>query len=450
MLVVGEPGIGKTTLLRELSDLAANAGLTVGYGRGEPEGAAPLWPWTSALGTIVTHDSGPALDGGVSRFAVFDRLRRPISEPAPPRARWHWSSTICSGPTSRHCGFFAHLLDRPSLPGVLVAAGLRTTEPLADEAAEVVSGLLAHPSVEVVELSAFDEAEITAFADERLARRPSDDEVVLLARRSGGNPFFLGELLRWIPAADSPVELDAVLPLAVRESVRRRLVVEDGTTQTVVKAAAVAGSAATLKLLATVTGLDRVEVGRALDSADRAGMVAVEPSRRGSVTFVHDLVRQVVLSLLPTWSRIELHHAVGMALHDDVRSTSWTVVTAHLMVARPLVDDVTLADVAHRAAIEATRAGAFDEAADHLAVALELTAPPGDTAERGELLLERGRALWAAERADESTAALGEAAGLARRTGNIELLARVALSWRGGELRAINRRVGRPVPGLAP
>ena len=78
-----------------------------------------------------------------------------------------------------------------------MAAGLRTTAPLAGDAAEVVSGMLAYPSTEVVEMSAFGECEIAAFINERLARRPSDDEVALLVRRSGGIPFLLGELLRW-------------------------------------------------------------------------------------------------------------------------------------------------------------------------------------------------------------------------------------------------------------
>jgi hypothetical protein len=117
----------------------------------------------------------------------------------------------------------------------LVAGGLRTTEPLAPDVSEVVSGLLGHPSVEVVEVPAFGECEIAAYAGANLGRRPNDAEVALLTQRSGGNSFFLGELLRWVPTGGSAAELDASLPLAVRESVRRRLVVEDAATQHVVR-----------------------------------------------------------------------------------------------------------------------------------------------------------------------------------------------------------------------
>ena len=146
------------------------------------------------------------------------------------------------------------------------------------------------------------------------------------------------------------VEFDAALPLAVRESVRRRLVVEELVTQRVLKAAAVAGPVASLDLLASVTDVDRAELAEALDSAVRAGLLVGQPDRCDSVSFVHDLVREAVLSMLPTWDRIELHHAIAMALVDDVRSASWAAVAAHLTAARPLVDDATLADVARRAA----------------------------------------------------------------------------------------------------
>src|SRR5262245_42240066 len=459
VLVVGEPGIGKSTLLAALSDLGREAGLAVGFGRGLPEGAVPLWPWRSALQSVTAergHGAGELsfplgeLDdpdagrlarlegGGAERFAIFERFAG------------HLTACAAHGPIALLLDdlqwaevsllrLLRHLVQRPALPGVLIAGALRTTERLPADGNELVSDLTAQPVTDVAEVSGVDEGEVAAFAEVASARRLSGAEIRVLAGRSGGNPFLLGELLRWVPSGTSALELDAVLPLAVRESVRRRLVVEEAVVQRVVKAAAVAWPAASPDLLARVLEVDRVELAEALDAAVRAGLLAGRSQGRGSVAFVHDLVREAVLSMLPTWDRIILHVAVGTALANDVRSSSWAAVAAHLMAARPLVDDATLADVAHRAADEAARVGAFDEAANHLAVALEVTQPAGDTARRGALLWERGRMLWAAERADESEQVLDEAAALARRTGDGDLLACVALSWRGGELRAIFR-----------
>jgi tetratricopeptide (TPR) repeat protein len=458
MLVVGEPGIGKSTLLATLSDLARESGLAVGFGRGQSEGAVPLWPWRSAIASVAAErcqsvgefsrpldELKPGVErhaqlegGGAERFAIFERFAG------------HLSVCAAQGPIAvllddlqwmdvSALRLLSHLVHRPSLPGVLVGGAFRTTEPRPPDADGLVSEVLAHPMTDVVEVFGFDESEIAAFVAAASPRRLSRAEIGVLSRRSGGNPFLLSELLRWVPSHVSAAELDAALPLAVRESVRRRLVVEEVVTQRVVKTAAVAGPVASLELLATVTGFDRVELAEALDSAARAGLLVGRPDGCGSVAFVHDLVREAMLSMLATWDRIELHHAIGMALVDDVRSSSWSAVAAHLAAARPLVDDATLADVMRRAALEATQAGAFDEAADHFAVALDVMQPLGDAAERGELLWERGRVLWAAERAEESKQVLSEATALARRTGDGELLARVALSWRGGELRPILR-----------
>jgi predicted ATPase len=47
-MLVGEPGIGKTTLLRALAERAAGRGFTVAAGRcSQDDGAPPLWPWTA-------------------------------------------------------------------------------------------------------------------------------------------------------------------------------------------------------------------------------------------------------------------------------------------------------------------------------------------------------------------------------------------------------------------
>jgi hypothetical protein len=323
LLLVGEPGIGKSTLLRTLAELAEKSGLTVGSGRGRPDETAPLWSWCSALASIASSRGHPAdasgalgnpgvereagLDGGgAERVAFREQFAQELSLSA------------AQGPVALllddlHCAdvsalrLFHHLLDHPSLNGVLVAAALRTTEPLAADVSELVSELIANPLTDVVELTRFDAGEIAAFAEQTLSLRLSDADVGVVARRCGGNPFLLGELLRWAPPGGSAADLDAALPLAVRESVRRRLVIERPVTQQAVKATAVAGSAASLDLLMTITGVDRVELGSALDSAVRAGFLAVDEG--GSVWFVHDLIREAVISLLATWERTQLHHA---------------------------------------------------------------------------------------------------------------------------------------------
>jgi hypothetical protein len=462
LLVVGEPGIGKSTLLRALAGFAQESGVAVGFGRGQPEGAVPLWPWRSAFASIgiegavnarafgvLDDDAGAprtALEGGLTdRFAIFEHFADQLIDRATcgPLAlllddlQWAELSTL---------QLFGHLVDHPLQSGVLIAGALRTTEPMAADATEVVSRLLADPKTEVLEVPKFDAAEVAAFAEQASSRHLTDADLGLLARRSGGNPFLLGELLRWAPSGGSTAELDAALPLAVRESVRRRIVVEGPVTQLAVKATAVVGSDVPLDLLGRITDVDRVELSSALDAAVRSGFLVQHADR--SVGFVHDLVREAVHSLLPTWDRMQLHHAVGIALRENARSSSWAAVAAHFSAARPLVDDATLADAARHAADEAARHGAFDEAAAFVGVALDLSEHAGELAERGSLMLEQGRLLWAAERPEESKAVLGKAAELARRTGDTNLLAAVALSWRGGEVRPVMRRADHQLVAL--
>src|SRR5262249_59300671 len=50
VLLVGEPGIGKTRIARELAFRATSLGVAVRWGRcQETEGAPPYWPWLQVL-----------------------------------------------------------------------------------------------------------------------------------------------------------------------------------------------------------------------------------------------------------------------------------------------------------------------------------------------------------------------------------------------------------------
>ena len=161
LLVVGEPGIGKSTLLSGLSDLARESGFAVGFARGQPEGAVPLWPWRSTLVSVAAErdqwagesdrppddrwrDRGTPLDRGSARFAIFERFAGQLGKCAAggPIAlllddlQWADVSAL---------RLFRHLLDRPPVPRVLIAGAVRTTEPLSADVSELVSGLVAHP-----------------------------------------------------------------------------------------------------------------------------------------------------------------------------------------------------------------------------------------------------------------------------------------------------------------
>src|SRR5581483_5694295 len=50
VLILGEAGIGKTSLAEAAADRARDAGMTVAWGRNPDSEAPAYWPWTQALG----------------------------------------------------------------------------------------------------------------------------------------------------------------------------------------------------------------------------------------------------------------------------------------------------------------------------------------------------------------------------------------------------------------
>ena len=186
VLVVGEPGIGKSTLLTALSDLARESGLAVGFGRGQSDGAVPLWPWRSAVASLAAERR--AVDGRVQRSAGRPSCRTRCAAPGRRIGTVRDLRADClafehvrgPGPIAlllddlqwaevSALRLLCHLVHRPSLPGVLVAGALRTTEPLAPDVDELVAEVLAHPATDVVEVSGFDVCEVTAFAEVSVA-----------------------------------------------------------------------------------------------------------------------------------------------------------------------------------------------------------------------------------------------------------------------------------------
>lgn len=123
VLVAGEAGIGKTALAVEAARSAVDRGAEVLWATCWPgDGAPAYWPWVqllrehershgplpSAVARILPGDEvvptplTSGSDDGRSAFCSSMRSRRYWSVQHR-RGRCCWSSTTCSGPTSRRC-----------------------------------------------------------------------------------------------------------------------------------------------------------------------------------------------------------------------------------------------------------------------------------------------------------------------------------------------------------
>jgi DNA-binding CsgD family transcriptional regulator len=221
-------------------------------------------------------------------------------------------------------------------------------------------------------------------------------DVSLLLDRTGGNPFFIEELL----AASSSV---ISLPEGLRELLLARLHDLPDSALAVLRPASVLGQGFTEDLLGAATGLPLPAIEDGLRQAVDHNIVR---ATAGELRFRHDLMREAIYDDLLPAQRHRLHAAAAAAIEADGTiidppGARWGVLALHWKSAG---DRVRALGASIRAARWASVAGAPSEAADHLETALALweQTPPEshpDGMDRAALLEQAAEARFSAGQA---------------------------------------------------
>ncbi|MBP0448847.1 AAA family ATPase [Kitasatospora sp. RG8] len=250
-----------------------------------------------------------------------------------------------------------------------------------------------------------------------------------LLERTGGDAFFVTELLRH-DGSGRP----GPLPATVRAAVAARLDGLPGECARVLGAASVLGTRFGLDVLAELAAVPLDSLRPVLAAATGEGLLAlVEP---GAGEFRHELMREAVLDALDPAERAALHGRAGSvlaALAARGRDTGPAEAARQLILAGP-EQAAAAAEFAGRAADRAAGLLAFEDAAQWYERALTVlgTAAVADDARRAALLLGLGTARLGAGHREQSREAFLAAAGPARRAGRPDLLARAALGLGSG------------------
>ena len=433
VLVTGEPGIGKTTLVERFIAAAVAANVQVGVGRAwEGAGAPPWWIWREALRPLGVEIELPrTLANDEVRFACLEMVAesvRDVAASAPlilvlDDLQWADVSSLLA----------AKLLARTLVRMPLLLIGtLREPAPVREELGPALADL--RREAIVVPLAPLTRADIATLGAERGLDGSAIDMTLSI---SGGNPLFATRLL---DDADARRDLakgrEPPIPTGVMDVLVRHLNQLSDEERRLVDWAAVAGDPLDLPLVTTASGLSLDQARTAVDQARHAGIF----TRSGPARFAHDLFRSATYGSIATARRAAMHlaiaHALGGRVDEEMR------VADHAFLADP--DGVT------EEAIRAARAGAttamarlaYEQAvvmAERVVLGEERAGRQAGLATALALLSE---AKLLAGDADGSTAAAERALTVARTSDAAEPFAHAALAL------GLRRTMGMPNPAL--
>ncbi len=366
LLIAGEPGIGKTRFAFHAVSEFHEGGALVMIGRCPEELTVPYGPWIQALSPFVEHADETLLAGYLERYGgelarILPALSRRVPQAPPPRQSdpeseryllfsavvglleqagalaplvvliddLHWADTTT-------LALFKHVVAETSALRLLVLATYRDSDLFPEHPlSALLADLRREHGIERLALPGLGPDDILSLLRETgiPPEEARDGELARdLVLETGGNAFFVGEMLRHLAEAGTTDDgadassskaratrprLQALgLPQSVREVVRRRVSRLGPQCRDALTYASVIGSRFDLNVLERVAQIDADELIELLDGAVQAALVQERGDRVGSFMFAHDLIHHALYEDVGPTRRTRLHRRVAEALEE--------------------------------------------------------------------------------------------------------------------------------------
>ena len=348
VMLVGEPGIGKTRTAQELETYARMRGAQVLWGGShEGSGAPPYWPWVqagrqwgSANDQAAIREEMAPSRGELSR--LFPELRNnpgfvepePVTDPESAQFLLFDAVALFIGAMQRRTPIVIalddlHWADKPTLLllqhvarelshlRVLVLCTYRDTDlsrthPLS----EALATLNRDPGFQRIVLRGLSKDEVASYIRSTANVEPKAEVVGRIFEETEGNPFFLSEVVNLLTQEGTLGKdslSDIAVPDGVKEALGRRLDRLSEEANAFLRVAAIVGREFAYDTLNLLGEREEDDLLKLVEEGIEARVIEELP-QPGRYRFTHALMQETLLSELSITRRVRLHGQVGEAL----------------------------------------------------------------------------------------------------------------------------------------
>lgn len=332
ILVSGEAGIGKTRIIRKLSDIATKAGFFTTAGGCVPGIPLPYLPFQEAFAFFsgVPFEAGKSANPSGSRDStsvLFDSLELLANESAKRPLLicledLHWADSA----TSQLLIYLARNIQRLKI----LIVGTYRPEDLASSAEGEVHPLQSsmrlmtrEGTLTEISLTRIDKDDLSHAIEGMLG--PMDPELTRsIHEHSGGNPLFAVETLRMLVSEEKLVQTNGAwsiereagitIPRTIQEVILRRVDRLNKVQRKILDCASVIGESFGSSLIAESMGIDELYLMDELDVLSKNFQLVAD--NENGYSFTHAKIRDVTYEAISKPRRVELHKRIGCVLEN--------------------------------------------------------------------------------------------------------------------------------------